>query len=590
MTGIIRNNTDEKWEEIKTHPFYAEMREQLLAVGEKYLQTPPPPITYSAYRLYYETGNRSVCEASYFDRRGRIAVLTALTKMYGDKYLPALCDALWAVLEESSWVLPAHLPDGCDNQTRREYLDLFSTETGRRLAETDHILGDVLPKVIRERIAAEVRERTILSYFKNFYWWMRGHHNWGAVCSANVGIAIMLLGTEDEFRRAEPMLDRTVNLFLASYGKDGCCLEGLSYWNYGFGFFLEYADAVRNYSTDHPFLFAAEEERETFTQRNDAHDTKTGVIDYFRREDVHRAALFAAKLRLHGDYAISFSDADLSFFYNRGYFSLLYHEYPGEISCPPLSLSPVFGTETSGRIIRPLLWSDPELPYGAPLLTGTQYFDEGQWFIRSTDRFSFAAKGGSNDEPHNHNDIGTFLLTTDRHMPLCDTGSGEYTQKYFDGARRYEYLVCHSFGHSVPVVNGKGQSEGAFRATVTEKTDDTFALSFAGAYEEETLSELTRRFACDGEGVTVTDTYVFSSAPASVRERLVSFDPPVFGEGGFTVPGARVGFDPAVYTVETRHETYSDHKCRETDLYLTDLIPKKTAEHMTLSFRVDVTE
>ncbi|NLC47252.1 MAG: heparinase, partial [Firmicutes bacterium] len=48
-----------------------------------------------------------------------------------------------------------------------------------------------------------------------------------------------------------------------------------------------------------------------------------------------------------------------------------------------------------------------------------------------------AAKGGHNEESHNHNDVGQFLVYLDGNPVLIDPGVGEYTAQTFSH-RRYE--------------------------------------------------------------------------------------------------------------------------------------------------------
>lgn len=56
-------------------------------------------------------------------------------------------------------------------------------------------------------------------------------------------------------------------------------------------------------------------------------------------------------------------------------------------------------------------------------------------------RTGIAFKGGNNDEPHNHNDIGSFLLTVEGEVFLTDLGCGEYTKEYFQPDTRYDICV-----------------------------------------------------------------------------------------------------------------------------------------------------
>ena len=62
-------------------------------------------------------------------------------------------------------------------------------------------------------------------------------------------------------------------------------------------------------------------------------------------------------------------------------------------------------------------------------------------------------------EPHNHNDVGSFLYYIGDEEIISDLGAGEYTKKYF-GPERYEILCNSSRGHSVPVIEGKYQCAG----------------------------------------------------------------------------------------------------------------------------------
>ena len=590
MPELLTGNTPQKWEQVKTHPFYEKMREKLLANGEEYLSTPVPPVPYTSYMRFLEDGNRSEYEIPYRARRYRISELTVLTRLYGEKYLGALCDTLWAVMDESTWALPAHIKEGFDDPYQRAtFLELYSTETGAVLAECDMILGDIIPARVRARMADMVKARVIEPYFKHLYWWYAGSNNWGAVCSANVMLCIAHYGTEEQFFRAEPTMHDTVTRFLASYGEDCCCLEGVSYWYYGFGYFVRYADTVRNYTRMHPSTPVAHT-RISIPEREarlcgDRPFVKDGVIDYFACDNVHRSSLFVVNMRLKGECSVSFSDGPSNYFFRPALLSYLKNEYPDDIFYPDMSLA-----EQNVANVRAWLWSDPDGVYGDRMRIGTVYYAEGAWFIRNADRFSFAAKGGSNNESHNHNDVGSFLITTKNGMTFADLGSGEYTKQYFEPETRYEYLVCASRGHSVPIVNGEEQKIGNVRATVETDQKDFFSVRFAHTYELAVLKDLSRTFLCDEDGVTVTDTYLFDTTPISLAERFVTHLEPVLREGEVVVGDTALRYDPALFSVSVTRESYSAHNCETVYAYLIDLVPTHLAEQMTLSFRFDIQE
>ncbi|MBE6608556.1 MAG: hypothetical protein E7633_08370 [Ruminococcaceae bacterium] len=587
MYEILTGNTPEKWEEIKTHPFYAKDREMLISAGEEYLKNPPKALLWSDYSRFMRDGDRKCYEKIYFDRRRRVAYLAILTKLYGEKYLDALCDTMWLIMDESTWVVPAHMADMLGDADKRiTHLDLFSTETGALLAETYHILGDIIPKQVSDRLVSMVKERTIDPFFRYHYWWMNGENNWASVCVSQIALCIMYLGTPEDFRRAEPEFNRIMNLFLSSYGKDGCCLEGLGYWSYGFGTFLNYADAVKNYSSNVNCLNRFE--RGLSSEKIEkAHNLQTGVIDYFTRDDVKKAAVFSSAMRLNGDYAVCFSDASEKYRYPRSHFYVINKHYPGLLAYPDVSLSTYSISAGSHNIIRYFLWSDPDAEYGEKLKNGTMYYEEGQWFIRNCDKYSIAAKGGHNNEPHNHNDIGTFMMTTQEEIILCDTGSGEYTRQYFDNRYRYDYLVNSSRGHSLPIVNGNYQSMGTPKAEVTEHTDSVFELNIKDSYKDPTLKSLSRRYECSDNKVILTDSFEFFKKPDSIIERFVSFTEPreVNGEV-FVGKNSQIVFDKAQFDLSVSAEEYSGHGAAPMKLYFIDFKHRDPLEKEKAVFEI----
>ncbi|NLC47254.1 MAG: hypothetical protein GX766_08955, partial [Firmicutes bacterium] len=79
-----------------------------------------------------------------------------------------------------------------------------------------------------------------------------------------------------------------------------------------------------------------------------------------------------------------------------------------------------------------------------------------------------AAKGGHNDESHNHNDVGQFLVYIDGKPVLIDPGVEDYTAKTFS-SRRYEIWTMQSAYHNLPIINGCMQEAGrGYRATAAD--------------------------------------------------------------------------------------------------------------------------
>src|SRR5665811_67811 len=61
----------------------------------------------------------------------------------------------------------------------------------------------------------------------------------------------------------------------------------------------------------------------------------------------------------------------------------------------------------------------------------------------TTAGFYFSAKGGSNGEGHNHNDVGSFMLYFNGDPVMIDVGVGTYTSKTFS-PQRYDIWTMQS--------------------------------------------------------------------------------------------------------------------------------------------------
>ncbi|HAT93972.1 MAG TPA: heparinase, partial [Sphingobacterium sp.] len=88
-----------------------------------------------------------------------------------------------------------------------------------------------------------------------------------------------------------------------------------------------------------------------------------------------------------------------------------------------------------------------------------KWYPETQFIYLKKGPFFFAAKGGFNNESHNHNDVGSFILYQDQQPLFIDAGVGTYTKKTFSDDR-YSIWTMQSAYHNVPMINGADQSFG----------------------------------------------------------------------------------------------------------------------------------
>ncbi|MDD4191504.1 MAG: heparinase II/III family protein [Mangrovibacterium sp.] len=152
-----------------------------------------------------------------------------------------------------------------------------------------------------------------------------------------------------------------------------------------------------------------------------------------------------------------------------------------------------------------------------PLLADFYFPDMDVAFARekagSSDGFYFAAKGGSNGEGHNHNDVGSFMLFYQGNPVLIDVGVGTYTKKTFS-PQRYEIWTMQSEYHNLPVVNGFSQSPGGkFKARNSQysagKNKVSFSTDIALAYPPHAgISSWTRAYALErGKKFVISDVF-----------------------------------------------------------------------------------
>jgi hypothetical protein len=136
-----------------------------------------------------------------------------------------------------------------------------------------------------------------------------------------------------------------------------------------------------------------------------------------------------------------------------------------------------------------------------------------------------AVKGGNNDEPHNHNDIGNFIYLYKGIEFLVDLGAGEYCRDYFN-ENRYTIFCNTSESHNVPILNNRLQEAGKQYCCSGFKTNgkDCAVLEFAGAYEAGLVEKIERQLHfdnIDGE-LQVCDSFVISEKTESIQENLVT--------------------------------------------------------------------
>lgn len=138
-------------------------------------------------------------------------------------------------------------------------------------------------------------------------------------------------------------------------------------------------------------------------------------------------------------------------------------------------------------------------------------------FMRNPSGWFLGAKGGYNNESHNHNDVGSCVVYV-RDIPvLVDAGVGTYTRQTFNHDR-YKIWSMQCDWHNLPMINGTAQPAGAqYRSknASCNLSKGLFSLDLADAYPPESGCRKwvrTYRLAPKGTpSVTITDSFALDA-------------------------------------------------------------------------------
>lgn len=558
--SVLTKATDPAfWHSVREREEYRPFRDDLLKKWELFAEKTFPEITYAEYCLFFESGNRSVYEVKYFERRRALNTAALLSMIYPEEkqFLARLEDIIFMICGEYTWCLPAHQPSG----DVTDHIDLFASETAGALSEIYAILGHRLSPLISSLLIRSVGKRVLDSFSEGSFGWESATNNWSAVCAAGVALAFAYLRPE-AFPAVLPRLESAASAFLSGYGEDGFCLEGVGYWSYGFGYYTVYADLVR--------------------------DLSDGKCNGFAAPKISAIAAYLQKMFLCGNVSVSFSDGERSLSsVNVGLNHYLHREFPSAVQildCLPTKLAE--GCARFSLDLRALLWFDPDVKTSdIPKPNEVIFAPDAEWFIRKYPHYGFAAKGGHNAEPHNHNDIGSFILALDRQQIFADLGAGTYTKQYFRPETRYLTMECGSHGHSVPRFGENGQSNGRnFAARDVRADGNTFSMELAEAYRLPQLRSLCRVFTAEEHLFTLTDD--FDADPnLPITERFLLLAEPTVRDGMLEVAGLTVRFGDGVKRISvdyTPMERQSVGIRRSVDAWTVDVQLAKGTSHFEM--------
>lgn len=532
--------------------------------AEKYLGYEWPLIRATQFMEFQKSGNRLVQETPFFSRR--LALLNLFLGEIAEhkgRFLPDICDGIFLICEETHWGVAAHSPISRPKDlipcASDPYIDLFAAETAELLTVIRHVLGEEIRAFcppLTERIEYELDRRMVTPYLNHCdFWWMGYNGNtvnnwnpWILSCLATVFLTAGLRRSTLE-RGLKKMLQE-IDSYYNVMPDDGGCDEGSNYWTKAGAKLFAFCDR----------LYIA----------------SGGAVDFFHDDKLKKIGLYPTHAYMDGFFFVNFSDGNS----RMGtaildYELYVYGKRTGEealcrlaatlkrerLKASPDAPSAVRGS-SAAAVLNALIYADeidaqPDyIPPEYCLLPDLQnaYMRAGSWY--------YAAKGGHNNEQHNHNDVGSLIVRHGTQPMLIDPGCGTYTRFTFSELR-YTIWTMQSGWHNLPVINGCEQPAGKeYRADRFSVTDKTTEVSFAGAYPAGAeVSEVCRRIDIAENGVTVTDSFAFAHAENTVEEHFMTLLQPEETEDGILLGGryllqtdvpCRVGIDRKDFTGDAK--------------------------------------
>lgn len=489
----------------------------------------------SLYLEYVRNGNRTRYEAVCFERRKALTAFALLEAMENKgNYIDKVLDFTWMILEETTWCIPAHgdlrpESDGLPNDEHPS-LDLFQAETGCTLSFVFSLFGETfetISKNIVPRLKREINFRVIDNFLiHNDYWWQGFQirenengkryvvNNWNPWILSNVLLcAATIAESADRLYSVVEKVMKSLDNYADTYPQDGACDEGPSYWNRAGLSLLDCAYLL--------------------------YKITGGYVNEFDNEKIKNTAEYIAKVHIGNGYFVNFADCAPHLTANYGT-TYKYGKLMGSETMVSFAKT-CFENDKSSTFS---LWQMPrglELYEAIPKLSRLSapsrafrdvYFSSTQVIAcRETDACSglfLAAKGGHNDESHNHNDVGSFIVYKDSEPFLIDPGNEAYCAKTFSD-KRYEIWNNRSCFHNLPAINEKEQSAGfdfcASDVTYLADAEETvFSLDIKNAYENRNeIKKWKRTFKLSRKEKEITITEDFElSVPSEIVLNLMT--------------------------------------------------------------------
>jgi hypothetical protein len=529
---MITDNTWNKLPGYKNREFWGALPQNIqkdyISAAEKYLSYEWPVVKATDYLEFIRSGDRRQSAYSACSNALISLVMGELVEGKG-RFIDQIINAVWYYSEQTWWGWSAHLyfqkaPGGLPD-INEPTVDLGVGEITSNLSWTLHLFKDEFDKVhplISQRLRQEIFKKSLDPYFERDdfgYMGFRGGrpNNWNPWVNYNMLTSYLLLENDPVKKAAEVnKIINSLDKFLNGYSDDGGCDEGPSYWGAAGALLFECLDLLDK--------------------------ATNGKFNVYDDPLIQNIGKYFYQVNIHAPYFINFADADaktggnppIVYKYGKAIGDDVMQKFGAYLA----KLSSWGESSLSGKIgdqIKNLgLIEELKNAEAAEALVADFWFPDTEVggardSEGSYSGFFFGAKGGFNNESHNHNDVGSFVLYYNGQPCLIDIGREEYVAKTFS-SQRYEIWTMQSGWHNVPVINSTEQSDGdEFKARNTSLYKNarsvTFSSDIAGAYRSEAqVSSWVRSYTLNrGRNFIVNDKYELVKNSGVISSNLITY-------------------------------------------------------------------
>lgn len=535
--------------------------------AENMLSEEIPLLPLSLYRDFSLTTVRSRFEKPHHRRRTILYYMT-LAEAYERKgrFTDKIADVLWAILEESCWVIPAHYRNSViDPKTNIPEiysddqipgLDLYAANCCATVALTRHLLKnelDQISPIICKRIDHQVYMRGIRPFISHFFGWSGEKsgscNNWVTNITSTILLATAVTAQDTSIR--EKVLDRAMHLldnFTASYPDDGCCDEGPGYWGGAGGNYFDCLEIIDDMTGgrinvyDHPLVKNIGQYIKNFNIDADHYLNFSDAKPRIEHDGIF-IMRYASKCNLRELYQFGQNLAYTNNINRYYFFGMAYRYYKNIIS--------EYSASKTDVPAQTQLWYDNNK---IAIFRQTEYTSQGLYL---------AVKGGNNHESHNHNDVGCIVVYADGKPLIVDPSHGSYDNGFF-GPSRYKRWYMKSGYHSIPTVNGYEQLAGKDEYSSSNECfnaeENEVSMELQNAFPKEAgIIKMHRSASMKNGTVTVIDTVTAEKTSEICFNYVTINEPKIIGDNILDIGNGRsMSFicDRAELTIERIENTF----------------------------------